>query len=156
MARRAYGAPRAIRQISYETPATQFLAAAQICISALRSLDPPFRLHMHSLNAPPQLLALQCGQKSFHCRTITTVFPQQEVVFLRGNRQKSQSIKGGYRSDRDAPICAALYDRRGNRIMRPRLIAVARRPHAAEKPIDEQAGAGSGITIDHQAILVGK
>src|SRR5262249_24148148 len=69
---------------------------------------------------------------------------------------KGEVIKGGERSDRDGPVRSALYDCSGDCIMRPRLIDVACWPHAAKELIYEQPRARSGVTIDHQAILIGK
>src|SRR6266571_103652 len=51
---------------------------------------------------------------------------------------------------RPAPV------RRGHRIMRARLIPVTVGSHAAEQPVDQDAGAGALVAVDHDAGGIGE
>ena len=80
----------------------------------------------------------------------------QEIVFLRRDRQEPEPVEFRHRRDRDAPVGAALRHRGGDRVVRARLVRVAGRALAAEQLVDQHAGAGAGIAVDHQALRVGE
>ena len=70
---------------------------------------------------------------------------------LFGERNEAQSRRVRDRRDRHAPIGAMLRYRRGDRIVRARLIPVAVGPGLAEQPVDQDAGAGALVAVDHDA-----
>ena len=98
----------------------------------------------------------QRGKEGLHRPPLSAVFDQEEVIVLRRHRQEAKPIELRDWSDRDAPIGAALRDRGGDGVVRARLIAVARGPCAAKDLIDQNSRAGTGIAVDHQAVLFGK
>ncbi len=77
-------------------------------------------------------------------------FDDQEIVVLRRDRQEAEPVHPRHRLDRDAPVGAALRDRRGDGVVRLRLVGVAGRPLAVEQRVDQHARAGAGVAVDHQ------
>ena len=88
-------------------------------------------------------------------RTMAAAFDQEKIIVLGRDRKKFETVQPGHRFDRDPPIGAALRHRRGDRIMRLGLIGVARWLRPCEQFVDQDAGAGPGIAVDHQAGGIG-
>jgi hypothetical protein len=98
----------------------------------------------------PGRLVPQNLNKGLGCRAPMPRLDHQEVVVLRRDGEKTETVEVGHRRDRDTPIGAMLGNRGGYRVMRTRLIGISGRLGAAQKAIDQRARAGTGIAIDHQ------
>ena len=93
----------------------------------------------------------QRGQERLHRGPFARrLSDQQKIVVFRRHRQEAEAVKFRHRLDGDAPVGAALRDRCGDRVVRLRLVGVARRPRAFEQFVDQHARAGAGIAVDHQ------
>ena len=60
------------------------------------------------------------------------------------------------RRDGHAPVGAVLRHRGGDRVVRARLIPVTVRARRAEQAVDQDAGAGALVAVDHDAGGVGE
>src|SRR6516165_3224450 len=95
------------------------------------------RFHAKRADAVAGRLVPQHLDKSLDCRPPTTRLDHQEIVLLRRDRQKTETVEIGDWRDSDAPIGAALGDRSGHGVVRARLIGVTGRLGAAQKAIDK-------------------
>src|SRR5580704_16409769 len=103
-----------------------------------------YGVHAERANTGAGGIVAQRGKESLHGRPLPARFQQQEIIFLRRNRQKRQSIEARHRLDGYAPVGSVLRDGRGYRVVRTRLVGVTGRPRAAQNPVDQHAGAGPG------------
>src|SRR5215467_7550031 len=83
-------------------------------------------LHPEPANAFAHRRVLEGRHKCLHGRTRQAFFLDQEVVKLRADGRKTQFVKRGHALDSDAAIRSSLRDRRRDRVVRARLVAVTR------------------------------
>ena len=108
------------------------------------------RLHAERGDAGTGVGIAQRLEESAHRRPLAAALHQQEIVVLRRDRQKAEAVELGHRLDRQPPVGAPLRDHRRDRVMRLRLVGVTGRLLALEQSVDQHAGAGAGIAVDHQ------
>ena len=113
---------------------------------------------LHTQRRDPVLCAAiaQARQKGLHGGPGTPALHEEEIVVLRRERQETEPVHARHRLDGDAPVGARLRHRCGDGVVRARLIGVAGRPRTGDKLIDQHAGAGAGVPVDHQARRIGE
>src|SRR5690242_106095 len=93
--------------------------------------------HAERRDLGARLLVTKRGNESFDGRPVAAAAYHQEVVVLRRYRNEAEAVELGHRLDADAPVGAVLLDRRGNGVMRLRLVGIARRPRPVEQLVDQ-------------------
>ncbi len=87
---------------------------------------------------------------------VAAAFDQQEIVVLGHERQEREPVHPRHRLDRHAPVGAALRHRSRDRVVRARLVGVSRAASSPDQLVDQDARAGAGIAVDHEARGIGQ